>query len=76
MGIRAKFRVEKVTQHAWNTAARTITLSPQYDQTIAEDRRFCDATPSGTFEMLVNNPAAIAQLQLGQQFYIDLTPVE
>lgn len=78
MGVRAKFRVDEIRTHAWNNGAgaKTVVLVPSYDQSIPEDRRFYDATPTGRFEMLVNNPAALDQLALGQYFYIDLTPVE
>lgn len=74
--VRAKFMVTEVRQHHWNSNARTIVLTPQYDQSIPEDQRFNDATPTGHFEMLVNNPKAIEALPIGKQFYIDITPVE
>lgn len=76
MGIRAKFRVVSVTSHHWNPTAKTVRLQAEYDQTIPEDRRFYDATPTGYFEMLINNPAASDRLELGKAFYIDLTACE
>lgn len=78
--VRAKFMVTEVRHHHWNPSMKTIVLQPQYDQSIPEDQRFCDATPSGSFEMVVNNPVAIDALmpggQLGKTFYIDLTPAD
>lgn len=76
MSVRAKFQVTSVKAFAWNPNSKEITLTPQYDTTIPEDRRFATATPSGEFRMLVDNPAAAEQLELGKFFYIDLTLVE
>lgn len=76
MAVIAKFQVQKITQISWQPNAREITLAPMYDTSIPEDRRFSDATPSGSFTMYVNNPVAVEQLELGKFFYINLTPVE
>lgn len=72
--IRCKFTVSSVTTYQGGN--RKVTLAPQYDQSIEEDRRFSKYTPSGSLEMLVDNPNVIDALQLGKTFYIDLTPVE
>jgi len=74
--IRAKFRVLSVTEDVYNAAARTIKLAPQYDQSIPEDRRFAQATPTGEMSIYVNNPAAVEELKIGKYFYLDFTPVE
>jgi hypothetical protein len=76
MPVRAKFRVDTITESCWNKNARTIKMSAVYDDGIEENKRFFDATPSGTLEMLVNNPSTIEQLELGKTFYIDFTPAE
>jgi len=76
VNVRAKFKVVSVTQHTDYVAARTIKLAPVYDESIPEDRRFAQATPSGELTMYVNNPAAIEALPLGKFFYLDFTPVE
>lgn len=73
--VRAKFRVSSITQFD-NGVAREIKLSAQYDQSIPEDRRFSEATPSGSLTMYVNNPAAIAQFEIGKSYYLDFTPAE
>jgi hypothetical protein len=74
--IRAKFRVMSIIEHADNASARTIKMMPYYDDSIPEDRRFSQATPSGELSMYVNNPAAIAELRIGRQFYLDFVPVD
>jgi hypothetical protein len=70
--IRAKFEVIDLL----GEDKSTVVLEPRYDETLPEDQRFCDATPWGRFEMFVNNPAALEQLQIGRKFYLDLIPVE
>lgn len=76
MSVRAKFKVTSIKSFDWNPNSKEIVLTPQYDTSIEEDKRFYDATPSGEFTMLVNNPVAIEQLALGKTFYIDLTEAE
>lgn len=75
MPVRAKFTVSEIRQHSWSPHARTVVLTPEYDQSIPEDQRFAQATPSGRLEMLIDNPSALAALPLGEKFYIDITPV-
>ncbi|MGS1014111.1 hypothetical protein ACVCL0_09040 [Rhodanobacter sp. UC4450_H17] len=76
MSVRAKFRLDTVSTHSWNTSARTLKFSAQYDTAIPEDQRFQEATPSGTFEMLCTNPAANAQFEIGKSYYFDITPAD
>lgn len=73
MSVRAKFKVTKVARTDWGTTE--ITLNPDYDSTIEEDRRFAKATPSGTIQLCVDNPPAAEQLALGKFFYVDFTEV-
>ena len=70
--IRAKFAVLSVTGGG---ASATVTMEPQYDETVEEDQKFCQATPWGHLQMFVDNPRALELLKPGQQFYLDLTPV-
>jgi hypothetical protein len=74
MSIRAKFTLVSVTSHAWSSTSKTLKFQAQYDQSIPEDQRFQKATPSGSFEMQVDNPAAIEQFELGKAYYLDLSP--
>lgn len=73
--VRAKFAVAEITQSGWgkddsaaNYRSHRVVLQPQYDTTIPEDQRFQQATPSGFMEMQIDNPAALAQFKIGQQF--------
>ncbi len=73
MTVRAKFTLTSIKSHA-NWSAKTLTFQAVYDQSIPEDQRFQKATPSGQFEMTVDNPAALEQFVLGQAYYFDMTP--
>lgn len=74
MSVRCKLRLTSIKQSEFNPTARTLAFEARYDTSIPEDQRFYDATPWGTFEMLVNNPKALEQLELGKDYYLDLTP--
>jgi len=74
MSVRAKMALTSITSHAWSPNAKTLRFSAQYDPSILEDQRFQKATPSASFEMQVDNPAAIAQFELGKSYYMDFTP--
>lgn len=71
--VRAKFTVEKIAKTRYGSCE--LTLSPQYDDKIPEDRRFAKATPSGTLQMLVDNPSAVEFFELGKPYYLDFSPV-
>ena len=75
--VRAKFRLsEKKSLDYGNGPEITLVFTAQYDQSIEEDRRFQKATPTGRFEMRVDNPTALAFFTLGKQYYIDMTEAE
>jgi hypothetical protein len=74
VSVRAKFQLVSETANA-GTKAKSLVFQPRYDTSIPEDQRFATATPSGELKMYVDNPAALAQFELGQQYYIDFTPV-
>ncbi len=73
MTVRAKFTVVSITDRG--PGPKTIRLEPRYDPSIPEDQRFLQATPWGSMEMAVDNPAALDQMGIGQTFYVDLTPL-
>lgn len=52
-----------------------IRLAPMYDENDPEDTKFSKATPSGSFEAQISNPALLDQFQVGEDYYLDLTPV-
>ncbi len=72
--VRAKFTVTAITNHLYG--GTEIEAKPQYDESIPEDQRFQEATPTGELKMFVSNPAALAEFELGKDFYLDFTPVK
>lgn len=71
--IRAKFQLQESVSNHWNKDSKRLVFRACYDASIPEDKRFCEATPTGTFEMQVNNPQALAQLELGKYYYFDIS---
>lgn len=71
--VRAKFQVQQVTKHHWGGVV--VTLAPQYDDKIPEDRRFAKATPSASLQMTIDNPPAAEFFEVGKFVYLDFTPV-
>jgi hypothetical protein len=75
MNVRAKFQLAAITDHAGFTSGKTFRFVPHYDTSIPEDKRFMEATPSGSIEMFVTNPAVHETFKNGDFFYVDFTPV-
>ena len=75
--IRCKFKVTGVEDNGSTEshASKKVTLSTQYDPTLPEDQRFTRWTPTGTLDVVIDNPAALARLAVGADYYVDLTPV-
>lgn len=73
MTVRAKLQLVSITEHDWG--GKTLTFHTRYDDTIPEDQRFQKATPSGQFEMLVDNPIALKHFALGKSYYVDFSLV-
>jgi hypothetical protein len=71
--IRAKFQCQSETKYGWNES-KTFKFQAMYDPDLPEDQRFAKATPSGTLEILVDNPTA--QFEVGAYYYLDFTRVE
>jgi hypothetical protein len=77
--MRAKFRVHEAVRRGDGTDYNymIVQMHPVYsDDPESENHAFWTATPSGTFAMQINNPAAFDFFEAGQEFYIDMTKVE
>ena len=73
--VRAKFQVHQVN---FTVGGIRILASPVYsNKEGSENKAFCDASPSGVFEMSVNQSASgypeMSQYHPGAQFYMDLS---
>jgi hypothetical protein len=74
MTVRAKLQLVAITNHG-GTERKTLRFEARCDQTIPEDQRFQKATPYGQVELQVDNPGAIEKFALGQEYYVDFSPV-
>jgi hypothetical protein len=76
--VRAKLMLSEVLERHYRPdySQKTFVFTAQYDDKIEEDRRFMKASPTGRFEITVDNPAAIAQFEVGKSYYIDFSPVD
>lgn len=71
MTVRCKMRLEDVVRNAWG--GRKAFFTCIYDSSIEEDKRFQQATPSGSAEFVIDNPAATEQLTIGEYYYFDIS---
>ncbi|MGE4190716.1 MAG: hypothetical protein AB7G12_12570 [Thermoanaerobaculia bacterium] len=76
MAVRCKMKLIEIHQSYYNRDSRTLVFHTEYDHSIPEDQRFQIATPTGRLEQHVDNPAALAQFELGKSYYFDAVPVE
>lgn len=72
---RCKLVLDQKTEFRWNPNSRELVFNAQYDDSIPEDRRFQQATPTATFTMVVDNPAIVESFKVGMSFYVDFTEV-
>lgn len=72
--MRAKFKVQSIARHeGGGYSAKMYAVS---DDGTEENRRFHKATPSGSVELWIDNPAAQGFLEIGKSYYVDFTPAE
>ena len=73
MTVRAKLHLSAITERAYGR--KTLRFETRYDDSIPEDLRFEQATPSGHVELDIDNPLALEQFVLGEDYYVDFNPV-
>lgn len=75
--IRCKFVCVSKTpiEHSLDNTHK-VAFEARYHPETPEDQRFTKATPWGTLDVAISNPTAIASLEVGKAYYLDLSPVE
>lgn len=68
--MRAKFRVEQVVEEQENAFTVKMTAVTTGSE---ENKDFNKYTPSGSFEMFVDNPKALGFFELGEEYYFDIS---
>lgn len=76
MQVRAKFVVQSIEDTGNNPEnGKTIRLHPVTNSNqSAENAEFFKYTPSGEIFMLMVNPVAAEQFEVGKAYYVDFTP--
>lgn len=74
MTVRAKMTLEGVYGQSWGGAKAIFRCV--YDPNKEEDKSFQKATPTGSAEFQIDNPAASQQLVIGKAYYFDITPAD
>lgn len=69
-----KFVCESVTKFPHER--KQVKLSARYDATLPDDQAFNKATPSGSFEAYIDNPAIEGFFDPGKEYYLEIRPVE
>jgi hypothetical protein len=72
MSVRAKFRVQYVQDFG---NSKKVYLTPVTADELPENQRFHKYTPSGSIEMMIDNPPASDQFKPGMDVYVDFTPI-
>ncbi len=74
MTVRAKLYLESIEHRTWGTKACFRVVSPRGD----DNKEWAAATPAGEMWLTIKNEKAAAAFtldQLGQEFFVDITPV-
>lgn len=72
MAVRAKVRCNAKSHNE-------VHFTPVYEPDASrndENARFTQATPWGDIRLGIENPAALAQLHVNKEYYVDFTPAE
>jgi hypothetical protein len=56
------------------TMGIVVRMNPSYENGV--NKAFWEATPTGSLEMQINNPAVFDFFRPGRKFWLDFTPVE
>jgi hypothetical protein len=75
MSVTAKLKLTHITETCWGPpGSKILKFNAQYDTSIPEDRRFQKATPNADATFTVDNPTALEQFKLGEDYYVTFDP--
>ena len=69
--MRAKMRLEGVFHDRYGPIKAFFACD--YDST-PEDNTFAKSTPSGSMELVIDNPKVHKELVIGESYYVDIYP--
>lgn len=70
MAVRAKFYVQEIARSTYGGRVKLAVVTRGED-----NKAWANATPTGTVEMGIRNEVALEQFEVGQEFFVDFTPV-
>lgn len=76
MAVRGKFKLSERTEVEWNRTSRRLKFHAVCNDDTDENQKFHKATPSGEISIVVDNPNAVSQFEIGKTYYVDFTPAE
>ncbi len=72
--MRCLVRLEDIFRTQWGT--KKVMFSACYDPSIPEHKKFQQASPSASFDLVIDNPAVTENLVIGGYYYVDFSYVE
>ncbi len=84
MSVRAKFKVDSKVEHFYSgqvmVSVNMTPVGPKWIDGVTipdhENSKFWSASPSGEFKLGTVNKDAAAELELGKEYYLDISPAE
>jgi len=73
--VRAKVQVSSVIPIAYGLGAHVHMFAVYSNDPTSENKRFWDATPQASFDMIITNPEALNLFTQGEEYYVDFIPV-
>jgi hypothetical protein len=74
--VRAKFKVTSITRReGWSGVKEMQDINMSVVTSGSdENKKFFASTPNGEIRVGCANPEAVAQFELGKEYYVDFTP--
>lgn len=72
MSVRAEFHCNAINKSPDNSTAVAHLIVVTTGS--AENESWSKYTPSGQLQMVISNPAAFEQIELGKEYFIDIVP--
>lgn len=77
--IRGRFTLQTIEQHATANPAEECYANVKFTAVTASNedcKTWSKHTPSGELTMAITNPSALKNLEVGKDYFLDISPVE
>jgi len=72
--VRGKWKLSEIHQLDWSPTAKRYVFNAVCNDNTPENERYHKFTPTGSMSMIIDNPPAQAQFELGKEYFFDATP--